>query len=173
MTTHSILASSRIGKMCDVPRKRLGRTQKLTLGSLIPVRLVWGLSKTRKAAKLAVYEATMIIAKPAHTIPRTRAEKLRGVPEKYIFGNHKYKIAYLWVKYDVVENLLQFPNLPSFFNSNVPHIDDWPSPMPELSRTPQANQIALVRLSDSSFWCAAAVGDDDWNLPNGENRSKR
>ena len=111
MTTHSILASSRIGKMCDVPRKRLGRTQKLTLGSLIPVRLVWGLSKTRKAAKLAVYEATMIIAKPAHTIPRTRAEKLRGVPEKYIFGNHEYKIAYLWVKYDVVENSSRISHL--------------------------------------------------------------
>ena len=39
-----------------------------------------GLSNTRKAAKLAVYEATMIIAKPAHTIPSTRALKLRGVP---------------------------------------------------------------------------------------------
>ena len=52
----------------------------LTLGSLIPVRLVCGLSRTRKAARLAVYEATMIIAKPAHTMPSTRAEKLLGVP---------------------------------------------------------------------------------------------
>ena len=59
----------------------------LTLGSLIPVRLVWGLSKTRKAAKLAVYEATMIIANPAHTMPSTRAEKLRGVPKKNICFN--------------------------------------------------------------------------------------
>jgi hypothetical protein len=44
------------------------------------VSFVFGLSNTRKAAKLAVYEATMIIAKPAHTIPRTLAEKLLGVP---------------------------------------------------------------------------------------------
>lgn len=27
-----------------------------------------------------MYEATMIIAKPAHTMPRMRAEKLRGAP---------------------------------------------------------------------------------------------
>ena len=53
----------------------------ITLGSLIPVRLVCGLSKTRKAARLAVYEATMIIAKPAQTMPRTLALKLRGVPD--------------------------------------------------------------------------------------------
>ncbi len=52
----------------------------LTRGSLMPVRLVWGLSRTRNAAKLAVYEATMIMAKPAQTMPKTRAEKLRGVP---------------------------------------------------------------------------------------------
>ena len=51
-----------------------------TLGSLMPVRLVCGLSNTRKAARLAVYEATMIMAKPAQTIPRTRALKLLGVP---------------------------------------------------------------------------------------------
>lgn len=43
-----------------------------------------GLSSTRKAAKLAVYEATMIIANPAHTIPKTRALKLFGVPTKTI-----------------------------------------------------------------------------------------
>lgn len=53
---------------------------KLTRGSLMPVRLVLGRSKTRKAARLAVYDATMIIANPAQTIPNTRAEKLRGVP---------------------------------------------------------------------------------------------
>lgn len=52
-----------------------------TLASFIPVSFVLGLSNTRKAAKLAVYEATMIIAKPAHTIPKTLAEKLRGVPK--------------------------------------------------------------------------------------------
>lgn len=46
----------------------------------MPVSLVLGRSKTRNAAKLAVYDATMIIANPAHTIPNTRAEKLRGVP---------------------------------------------------------------------------------------------
>lgn len=46
----------------------------------MPVSLVLGRSKTRKAAKLAVYDATIIIANPAHTIPNTRAEKLRGVP---------------------------------------------------------------------------------------------
>ena len=56
----------------------------LTLASLIPVSFVFGRSKTRKAAKLAVYEATIIIAKPAHTIPKTRAEKLRGVPVRLI-----------------------------------------------------------------------------------------
>lgn len=55
---------------------------KLTLASLIPVSLVLGLSNTRKAARLAVYDATIIIAKPAHTIPKTLAEKLLGVPEK-------------------------------------------------------------------------------------------
>lgn len=54
--------------------------KQLTLASLIPVSFVLGRSRTRKAAKLAVYEATIIIAKPAHTIPSTRAEKLRGVP---------------------------------------------------------------------------------------------
>lgn len=48
--------------------------------SLIPLNLVFGRSNTRKAAKLAVYDATMIMAKPAHTIPKTRAEKLLGVP---------------------------------------------------------------------------------------------
>ena len=52
----------------------------LTLGSFIPVKLVCGLSKTRKAARFAVYDATIIIAKPAQTIPNTLAEKLRGVP---------------------------------------------------------------------------------------------
>lgn len=55
----------------------------LTRASLMPVSFVFGRSNTRKAAKLAVYEATMIIAKPAHTIPSTRAEKLRGVPGFY------------------------------------------------------------------------------------------
>lgn len=58
------------------------RNIKLTLASFIPVNLVFGLSNTRKAAKLAVYEATIIIAKPAQTIPKTRAEKLLGVPKK-------------------------------------------------------------------------------------------
>lgn len=52
-----------------------------TLASFIPVSFVLGLSSTRKAARLAVYEATIIIANPAQTIPRTLAEKLRGVPE--------------------------------------------------------------------------------------------
>lgn len=47
----------------------------------MPVSFVLGLSKTRKAAKLAVYEATMIIANPAQTIPSTLAEKLLGVPK--------------------------------------------------------------------------------------------
>ena len=41
-----------------------------------------GLSNTRKAARLAVYEATIIIAKPAQTIPRTLALKLLGVPDE-------------------------------------------------------------------------------------------
>ena len=41
-----------------------------------------GRSSTRKAARLAVYEATMIIAKPAQTMPSTRALKLRGVPAR-------------------------------------------------------------------------------------------
>ena len=52
----------------------------------MPVRLVCGLSNTRKAARLAVYEATMIMAKPAQTIPRTRALKLLGVPEIQILN---------------------------------------------------------------------------------------
>lgn len=51
-----------------------------TRASLIPVNFVLGRSNTRNAARLAVYEATIIIAKPAQTIPSTRAEKLRGVP---------------------------------------------------------------------------------------------
>lgn len=46
----------------------------------MPVMLASGLSNTKNAAKLAVYEATIIIAKPAHTMPKTRALKLRGVP---------------------------------------------------------------------------------------------
>lgn len=48
--------------------------------SLMPESFVFGRSKTRKAAKLAVYDATIIIANPAQTMPRTRAEKLLGVP---------------------------------------------------------------------------------------------
>lgn len=52
----------------------------LNRASLMPLNFVFGLSKTRKAAKLAVYDATMIIANPAQTIPKTRAEKLLGVP---------------------------------------------------------------------------------------------
>uniref|UniRef100_A0A1B0AXG8 Uncharacterized protein n=1 Tax=Glossina palpalis gambiensis TaxID=67801 RepID=A0A1B0AXG8_9MUSC len=56
--------------------------------SFIPLNLVFGRSKTRNAAKFAVYEATMIIAKPAQTIPKTRAEKLRGVPSPIpLFSN--------------------------------------------------------------------------------------
>jgi len=39
-----------------------------------------GRSSTRNAARFAVYEATIIMANPAHTIPSTRALKLRGVP---------------------------------------------------------------------------------------------
>ena len=52
----------------------------LILASLIPVREVSGRSKTRKAAKLAVYDATIIIANPAQTIPKTRPPKDLGVP---------------------------------------------------------------------------------------------
>lgn len=48
----------------------------------MPDSLVLGRSNTRKAAKLAVYDATMIIANPAQTMPRTRAEKLLGVPAR-------------------------------------------------------------------------------------------
>ena len=48
----------------------------------MPEILDSGRSSTRKAAKLAVYDATMIIAKPAQTMPKTRAEKLLGVPKR-------------------------------------------------------------------------------------------
>ena len=61
-----------------------------------------------------------------------------------------------------------------------------PSPMPELSRTPHANQIALVKLSDSSFWltftdkclpelvCWAELPSlAASNLPKGENLSSK
>ena len=51
-----------------------------TLASFIPEIPDSGLSNTKKAAKLAVQDATMIIANPAHTIPNTRALKLLGVP---------------------------------------------------------------------------------------------
>ena len=95
--------------LAPLPLNSIKLHEVLTLGSLMPVRLVCGLSKTRKAAKLAVYDATMIMANPAQTMPRTRAEKDRGVP----------------------------------------------SPIPALRRTPQANQMALVRLSDSSRWARA------------------
>lgn len=53
----------------------------------MPVNFVLGLSSTKKAAKLAVYDATIIIANPAQTIPRTLAEKLLGVPNLIIFNN--------------------------------------------------------------------------------------
>ena len=56
--------------------------QLLTLASSIPEMDASGRSSTRKAARLAVYEATMIIAKPAQTMPSTRALKLRGVPAR-------------------------------------------------------------------------------------------
>lgn len=92
----------------------------LRRASLMPESFVFGRSKTRKAAKLAVYDATMIIAKPAHTMPSTRAEKLLGVP----------------------------------------------SPMPLLSRTPQANQIAELRLSASSSVPSLLVS---LKRPKGEN----
>ena len=52
----------------------------LTRASSIPEMEASGRSSTRKAARLAVYDATMIMAKPAHTMPSTRALKLRGVP---------------------------------------------------------------------------------------------
>ena len=55
-----------------------------TLESSMPEMEASGRSSTRKAARLAVYEATMIIANPAHTIPSTRALKLLGVPVMYI-----------------------------------------------------------------------------------------
>lgn len=66
-------------KPCNVPQGR-AKQGVVTRGSLMPVILSSGRSNTRKAARLAVYEATMIIAKPAHTMPRIRAEKLRGAP---------------------------------------------------------------------------------------------
>jgi len=47
-----------------------------------------GLSRTRNAARFAVYDATMIIANPAQTIPSTRALKLRGVPSHHISSDH-------------------------------------------------------------------------------------
>ena len=56
------------------------QTTKRTLASSIPDIEDSGRSSTRKAAKLAVYDATMIIANPAQTIPSTRPLKLRGVP---------------------------------------------------------------------------------------------
>lgn len=95
----------------------------LNRASLMPESFVFGRSKTRKAARLAVYEATIIIAKPAHTMPRTRAEKLRGVP----------------------------------------------SPIPLLSKTPHANQIAELRLRASSSVPSLLVslkrpkGENLWN----------
>ena len=47
--------------------------------------------------------------------------------------------------------------------------------MPELSRTPQANQIALVKLRDSSFWTwsAGRLESRVSNRPKGLNLSKR
>ena len=55
-------------------------SEYITRASLIPEILASGRSKTRKAARFAVYDATIIMAKPAQTIPSTRAEKLLGVP---------------------------------------------------------------------------------------------
>ena len=52
----------------------------LTRASSMPDMEASGRSNTRNAAKFAVQEATMIIANPAHTMPSTRALKLRGVP---------------------------------------------------------------------------------------------
>lgn len=60
--------------------KQYTATKTLTLASSMPEIDTSRRSSTRKAARLAVYDATMIIAKPAHTIPRTLALKLRGVP---------------------------------------------------------------------------------------------
>jgi hypothetical protein len=50
-------------------------------------------------------------------------------------------IAYLSLKTNYLQKRGRFKDL---FNL--------PSPMPELRRTPHANQIALVKLRDSSFW---------------------
>ena len=62
---------------------------QLTLASSMPVMEASGLSNTRNAARLAVYEATMIMANPAHTIPSTRALKLLGVPERMKMYTYK------------------------------------------------------------------------------------
>lgn len=81
----------------------------LNRASLIPLSFVLGRSNTRKAAKLAVYEATMIIAKPAHTIPSTRAEKLRGVPSPIPLFNktpHANQIAEL--RFNASSSVLSF-----------------------------------------------------------------
>ncbi len=67
-----------------------------------------GRSKTRKAAKLAVYEATMIIANPAHTIPNTRALKLRGVPVINEFNVYCYLI-FSYEEYRYAGNLAEIP----------------------------------------------------------------
>lgn len=89
----------------------------------MPVMLASGRSKTKKAAKLAVYEAKIIMVNPAHTIPRTLALKLRGVP----------------------------------------------SPIPEFSMTPHANQIARDKFRASSSVSVL----ESLNLPKGLNRSRR
>ena len=80
----------------------------------------------------------MIIAKPAQTIPNTRAEKLLGVPSPIpgkngLQSQHSQEILRIDKKY---------------LSAKSASLN--PSRSPELRRTPQANHIALVRLRDSS-----------------------
>lgn len=70
----------------------------------------------------------MIMAKPAHTMPRIRAEKLRGAP----------------VGRDSGQLLLGRGRTGQGLGIASP------SPMPELSRTPQENHMAEDRVSASS-----------------------
>lgn len=69
----------------------------------------------------------MIMAKPAHTIPRMRAEKLRGAP---VGGPSQ--------RWHTVGLGPTDPGMAS------------PSPMPEFRRTPQENHMAEDRVSASS-----------------------
>lgn len=110
----------------------------LTRGSLMPVILSSGRSNTRKAARLAVYEATMIIAKPAHTMPRIRAEKLRGAPAGREEGSEHHHEGLAWL----CESKAVSIHVSPMAAADVHHLSALPAAMQGASALPEPKKAS-------------------------------